>query len=907
MPTKTHRPDDKKEGRKSTGKDTTTPAMRQYHDIKQKAPDAILFFRMGDFYEMFYDDALTAARALELTLTSRQKDRGGSAIPMCGIPYHAADTYIARLIRKGFKVAVCDQLEDAKQAKGIVRRDIVRVVTPSTYLHDGYLEATEPSYLMSVVRAKDAVGAALADLSTGDFAALELSGSESMQELEQLVSTYRPREILKPEATPLWETSPTVTSKTPGPTIDGGGAGVGSEGPLVTERESWHFDYERSRSRLLTQFGTVSLEGFGLEGRVLAVSAAGAALEYLEETQRGEIAHIVSIRFLEEADHLILDPVTQRNLELTRSLSEGGRQGSLLAILDRTGTSMGARLLKSWLLRPLVDAGRIASRLDAVEELAFDTVYRGKTREAMKSIQDLERLLSRVTLGSASPRDFAAIASSLTRVPLLRGLLTGARAELLETLFEEMDPLEDVRDDIERSLVSEPPATLKEGGVIRASVSHELDELRKLRTHGKETLVGIELRERERTGISNLRVRFNKVFGYYIEVTKSKLDAVPADYVRKQTLVGSERFITQELKEYEDKILNAEERILALENELFDALRDRVRAEAGRLRSTAEALAKLDVLASLAEVATTSNYTKPLLHEGYELELEEARHPVIEALSHEPFVPNDVRLDEDRQLMILTGPNMGGKSTFLRQTALSVLLAQMGSFVPAKSAKLPIIDRIFTRVGASDNLFRGRSTFMVEMQETAHILHHATARSLVLLDEIGRGTATFDGLSIAWSVAEHLASNARLRSKTIFATHYHELTDLACEVAGVVNCHVSAREWHDDIVFLRKVIDGGSDRSYGIQVARLAGLPPEVIRRAREILIQLEKSEFDIEGHPRITGPTDSSGESHKERQLSLFANAEARVIAEIRRLDPDTVSPLEALSLLAELKKSLE
>ncbi len=875
-------------------REKTSPAMRQYQDIKRQAPDSILFFRMGDFYEMFYDDALTAARALELTLTSRQKDPAGSAIPMCGIPYHAADTYIGRLIRNGFKVAVCDQVEDAKHAKGIVRREIVRVVTPATYLHQGYLEAKEPSYLMALSPAKDLVGAALVDLSTGDFVAFELHRADGDQKLAELLSTYNPCEILYPEGTSFDEGILAAL----GPEI---------QRPVVSPRDSFRFEVEAARSLLLRQFGTISLESYGLEGKPLATAAAGAALHYLEDTQKGELSHISGVRYLEEADYLVLDPVTQRNLELTRSLTAGGREGTLIAVLDRTATAMGARTLKSWLQRPLLDLERITERLDSVEELAFDAISRGKTREHLTGVQDLERLLSRIALQSAGPRDFAGLAASLAKVPVLSGLTADARASLLGRLHQDLDPVQEARDDIGATLVSEPPPKLKDGGAIREGVSAELDELRRLRTHGKATLTQIEHRERERTGIGSLKVRFNKIFGYYIEVTKSKLDSVPEDYLRKQTLVGSERFITPELKEYEEKILNAEERIQELERSLFDALNDRVRAQASRVRKTAQAVASLDVLASLAEVATTSNFTKPRLHHGYEMEIQDARHPVIEATSHEAFVPNDLELNEQRHLVILTGPNMGGKSTYLRQTALIVVMAQIGSFVPAAQAKLPIVDRIFTRVGASDNLFRGRSTFMVEMQETAHILHHATRASLILLDEIGRGTATYDGLSLAWSVAEHIATEPRLRSKTIFATHYHELTDLAGELPGIVNCHVSAREWQDDVVFLRKVLEGGSDRSYGIQVARLAGLPPSLIRRAREILVNLEKTEFDIEGRPRVGHGGESTEAEQVGRQLPLFGDATERVIAELRRVAPDEMTPLEALQLLTELKKRLE
>ena len=873
-------------------KSTTTPAMRQFHEAKRQVGDAIVFFRMGDFYEMFYDDALTASRALELTLTSRQKDASGGAIPMCGIPYHAADTYIGRLIRRGFKVAVCEQVEDPRQAKGLVRREVVRIVTPSTYLHQGYLDDKEASYLMAVAPGTEGVGTSLVDLSTGDFFTSEHSGEGRWQKLKDTLATYRPREIVFPEDS-------IVSSE-----ILNGVSG--EERPVETPREPWRFEYEAARDLLLRQFGTVSLDGFGCEGRRLAVAAAGAALQYLQETQHAGLTHISSLRYREEGEHLILDPVTLRNLELTSSLSEGGRQGTLLSILDKTQNSMGARMLKQWLLRPLVDMEAIGGRLDAVEQLAFDTITRTKLAGALKPLVDIERVLARITLGNASPRDFVGLGQSLVVIPRLLSLLAELHAPLLKKVTEGMDPLEDVRSDIEATLVSEPPATIRDGGVIRKGVLAELDELQRLRSEGKQTLAHIEERERERTGIGSLKVRFNKVFGYYIEVTKSKLGAVPDDYIRKQTLVGAERYITPELKEYEEKIMTAEERISVMEAELFEALRGRVVDQAARIRQTAQAIATIDVLGALAEVAASSQYTKPRFHDGFDLQVRQARHPVIEATLGEPFVPNDVDFDPDNHLIVLTGPNMGGKSTYLRQTALVVIMAQMGSFVPALEAKLPIVDRIFTRVGASDNLFRGRSTFMVEMQETAHILHHATTSSLVLLDEIGRGTATFDGLSLAWAVTEYIASNKNLRCKTIFATHYHELTDLAAELPGVTNYHVSAREWKDDIVFLRKVVPGGSDRSYGIQVARLAGLPPSLITRAQEILTNLEKSEFDLEGRPRLSAGAGAPPAS-SERQLALFAEVEDRVASELRKLDLDKMTPLEALQILTDLKKRLD
>jgi DNA mismatch repair protein MutS len=621
-------------------KTTTTPAMRQFHEMKRQVGDAILFFRMGDFYEMFYDDALTASRALELTLTSRQKDASGGGIPMCGVPHHAAETYIGRLIRQGFKVAVCEQVEDPRQAKGVVRREVVRIVTPSTYLHQAYLEEKEPSYLMAVAPGADGIGASLVDLSTGDFSTSEHSGKGAWEKLKDTLATYRPREIVFPED------SAVPSELLNGVSGEAGQAGqAGQERPVETPREPWRFDYESARDLLLHQFGTVSLDGFGCEGRRLAVAAAGAALQYLQETQHGGLSHISSLRYREESDRLILDPVTQRNLELTRSLSEGGRQGTLLSVLDKTQNPMGARLMKQWLLRPLVETEAIARRLDGVEELAFDTVTRTKLAGAIKPLVDLERVLSRITLGSAGPRDFVGLGQSLAVVPRLSSLLIDLHAPLLKELREGMDPLEDVRSDIEATVVSDPPAAIREGGVIREGVSPELDELRRLRTEGKQTLAHIEERERQRTGIGSLKVRFNKVFGYYIEVTKSKLDAVPDDYIRKQTLVGAERYITPELKEYEEKITTAEERISIIEAELFEALRERVAGQAARIRQTAQAIASVDVLGSLGEVAASSQYTKPRFHDGFEMQVKQARHPVIEASLGEPFVPNDLELD----------------------------------------------------------------------------------------------------------------------------------------------------------------------------------------------------------------------------------------------------------------------
>jgi DNA mismatch repair protein MutS len=867
-----------------------TPAMRQYFDAKRQYRDAILFFRMGDFYEMFYEDALTAARALELTLTSRSKDSSGGAIPMCGVPHHAADGYIAKLVRKGFRVAICEQMEDPKKAKGVVRRAVVRVVSPGTLTDAGYLDARETSFLMSIVPAESSgFGVALLDVSTGEFTAAEIVGNESRQALSDELTVLRPREVLLPadceEVASLIE-----ALRLPA---------------RVTRLDEWTFQRDSARRTLLEQLQTQSLQGFGLEDHAAAVSAAGGLVHYLRDTQKGDLAHVRSISYRAGADYLHVDPTTLRNLEIVEA-SDGGRSGSLLHVIDRTVTSMGGRLLRSWLLRPLLSLERIHDRLDAVEEFAFRSTERAKARNQFKSVQDIERLVGRAALGIAGPRDLVSLRQSIAVVPRLRLLLEDLQAPLVRSLAAELDDLADVRTLLDDTLVDEPPALARDGGAIRDGVDRELDDLRSISRSGKQHIAQMEEAERSRTGITSLKIRYNRVFGYYIEISKSNLPNVPADYHRKQTIAGGERFITPALKEYEEKVLGADERILEREIELFERLRTRIAAEAPRIQDTARGLAALDVLAALADTAAAHNYIKPLVHGGDELVAAEARHPVVERHVPDAFVPNDVTLDSARhQLIILTGPNMGGKSTYLRQTALLCLLAQTGSFVPARSAKLPIVDRLFARVGASDNIARGQSTFMVEMQETANILHSATSRSLVILDEIGRGTATFDGLSLAWAVAEYLASNARARPKTIFATHYHELTDLVDALPNVANFHVVVREWKDDIVFLRKVVAGRSDRSYGIQVARLAGLPRPVVSRAREILNGLERDELSRGGRPSLSG----SGADGR-TQLGLFQAppvGEDPLHARLRELDIDNLTPLQALSILAELKREVE
>ena len=867
-----------------------TPAMRQYFDAKRQHRDAIVFFRMGDFYEMFYEDALTAARALELTLTSRSKDSTGGAIPMCGIPFHAADGYIARLVRKGFRVAVCEQMEDPKKAKGIVRREVVRVVSPGTLTDAGYLDAREPAFLVGIAPvAGGGYGVALLDLSTGEFTATEYLGTAARQTLADELVVLRPREILAPaqfaDADAL--------------------SGELRLGALVTHTDDWAFEFESARRALIEQLRTHSLHGYGLDDHPAATCAAGALVHYLRETQKVDLSHIREIAFRTGADCLIVDPTTLRNLEVVES-SQGGRAGSLLHEIDRSITPMGGRLLRAWLLRPLLSLERIQDRLDAVEEFAFRATERVKVRDTLKSIHDMERLVARASLGTAGPRDLASLKQSIATIPRVRMLLAELQAPLVRSLLAEMDDLADIRDALDRSIIDEPPALARDGGMIRDGIDPELDELRTISRSGKQRIAEMEDAERARTGITNLKIRYNRVFGYYIEISKSNLGSVPPDYHRKQTIAGGERFITPALKEYEEKVVGADERIISREVELFEALRLRVAGEAPRVQDTARGIAALDVLAALAETAAVCNYTKPLMHGGDELVASDVRHPVVERYAPEAFVPNDVMLDGDtHQLVILTGPNMGGKSTYLRQTALLCLMAQAGSFVAARAAKLPVVDRLFARVGASDNIARGQSTFMVEMQETANILHCASSRSLVILDEIGRGTATFDGLSLAWAVAEYLASNPKARPKTIFATHYHELTDLADALPSVANFHVVVREWKDDIVFLRKVVPGRSDRSYGIQVARLAGLPPGVVSRAREILNGLERDELSRGGRPSLSGDA-----ARNQQQLGLFQAPPAGddpVHKRLRDLDVNQLTPMQALGILAELKQETE
>jgi DNA mismatch repair protein MutS len=895
----------------------STPLMRQYAAVKKEHPTALLFFRLGDFYELFFDDAILAAKELQITLTSRNKEKG-IAVPMCGVPYHAAEGYIGKLIRKGFKVAICEQMEDPRQAKKLVRREVTRVVTPGTAA-DSSLGSDENNFLAALAQVGDRVGFAALDVSTGEFRATEFSGEGALRRVQEELEQLRPKELLYGSAAPLFERAGAPLAEQPSFVPQDGRGRLSphilssrAAGAACTETplDDWIFAPDHAIPLLENHFGVLSLEGFGLAGRSAAAAAAGAILYYVRSTQRGSLDHVDRIGWYERQSCLVLDVVTVRNLELIEPLFAGTDAGvTLFRSIDSAVTPMGKRLLRAWLLRPSLDLAEIRGRLDAVEAGVREVVAREELRQALDGVLDLERLLSRVTLETANPRDVLALAASLRKIPSVRAALARLNTERLGILHASLDELGDARERIDKTIVPEPPLSFADGGVIATGLDRDLDQLRELSRNSKQVLAQIEQRERGRTGISSLKVKFNSIFGYYIEVSKPNLHLVPQDYERKQTLVGAERFTTPELKEYEGKILDAQEKSIEIERRLFTELRTAIAAEAKRIRQTALALAEVDVLASLAHMAALRNYCRPIFAESAEaseLEIIEGRHPVIEqqAVSggSDRFVPNDLYLNgTTHNIMLLTGPNMGGKSTYLRQTALIVILAQMGSFVPARSARLSVVDRVFTRIGASDNLARGRSTFMVEMTETAAILHTATARSLILLDEVGRGTSTYDGLAIAWAAVEYL--HARVRAKTLFATHYFELTELAEQLSAVKNYHVSVKETGGGIVFLRRVETGAADRSYGIEVAKLAGLPNEVILRAREVLAEHEFAEQQATAH---LSPGVLPGTTPPSTQLTIFTPLSQPVLEKLREVNLDRLTPLDALNLLAELKKEI-
>lgn len=891
-----------------------TPMYRQYLEIKKQYPGTLLFFRLGDFYELFNEDAVIGSRELEITLTARQKD-SRNPIPMCGVPHHAAATYIARLIKKGYRVAICEQTEEAGKGTKLVKREVVRVITPGTAIDPQLLEAKESAYLASVCGVGETFGLAFLELSTGEFLAMEFQGENAWAKTCADIENFAPRELLFPESLrKLVESSfgniHVNTLSDASGNISLFPSNSNKFSTSLTVLDDWLFNSEDAEAALKNQLQVRELTPFGIFGKNQAIRAAGACLHYARQTQKTAAEHISEISFLEENDFMILDAVTLRNLEIVESKGDNNKK-TLFGVIDETVTSMGARLLRSWLLRPSIKRSEIQTRLSAVAELC-DSILRNKIRYLLKEIADLERLVGRLNLGTASPRDLLALQRSLERIPDINTTLSDAQSLLLQVLSENIFELPEIRDLISRSINDEPPVNFADGNVIREGYNEELDELRKISQSAKQTIAAFEEKERQRTGILNLKIKFNNVFGYFIEISKGNLSRVPQDYERRQTLTNAERFTTPQLKEWEEKVLGAEEKIIRLETEIFQQIRSRVRGETHKLQSTARALAALDALCSLAETAAKRNYVCPTLHDGDEIEIKAGRHPVVEAFLAENFIPNDLYMNNSTdRLLIITGPNMGGKSTLLRQVALIQILAQIGSFVPAASAKLPVIDRIWTRVGASDDLSSGRSTFMVEMTETAAILHNATPRSLILLDEIGRGTSTFDGLSIAWAVAEFLHNSPEHSAKTLFATHYHELTELAENLPGAKNYQVLASEKDGEVVFLHKLQKGKASKSYGIAVAKLAGLPPKVIERAKSVLEKLEKYELAIfrDANKENIGLEKATQHavSHKiATQVSLFAVSNENVINEIRELRLHEIDDSEAKRILTELQQKV-
>jgi DNA mismatch repair protein MutS len=984
--------------------------LRQYQELKQQYPGTLLFFRLGDFYELFFDDAVIGSRELQITLTARHKERG-DPVPMCGVPHHSAANYIARLVRKGYRVAICEQTEDASKTKKLVRREVVRIVTPGTPIDPQLLDAREAVFLAAVCSSGETIGAAFLDISTGEFRATQETGTNAWEKIRADLESYAPRELLFPtslaplikaglsgkaQTAPLPLVEVTQTERGPQPGVPSSAALLGwqtgspagvldslrdepeaaglsdSESSQTnslrynaphdsqnnnfidaafTPLEDWLWQKKDCAELLLNHFGTRSLDGYGIARKDEAVRAAGACLRYAQETQRASADHITGLTYFEPQDHLVLDNVTVRNLELVESL--GGASGrTLLSVIDETVTGMGARLLRSWLLRPCVKRGEVEARLAAVQDLFASQIARDKLRSLLKEVSDLERLIGRISFGSATPRDLNAILRSLYQVPAIRENLAAMQSSLLQILSESSDEVPEICALLVKAISDDPPAKISDGDTIRAGYSEELDELRSISRNAKQIIATLEATERTRSGISNLRIKFNNVFGYFIEVSKGNAARVPAEYERRQTLTNAERFTTPELRDWEKKVLGAEDRIIEVENALFADVCRQVAAETKRIQATARALAALDALSSLAETAARRRYVRPMMHDGDEIEIVQGRHPVIEVFNEDPFVPNSVYLNNSTdRLLIITGPNMGGKSTVLRQTAIVCILAQMGSFVPAEKARLPLLDRVWTRVGASDDLTRGRSTFMVEMTETAAILHSSTPRSLVLLDEIGRGTATFDGLSIAWAVAEYLHDSPEHAAKTLFATHYHELTELAERLPGAQNYQITAAEREGEVVFLHRLERGRASKSYGIQVARLAGLPPAVLANAREVLARLERYELDVfaeedaiiaqaavrtaeahaaaQGQSGVSASPNSANESATRRgsvsggdaleaaarragrrkavaQASLFDLANQKVVEEIRNVDPEKLSPEEAKELLRRLRQQM-
>lgn len=875
-----------------------TPMMQQYMAIKEQYKDCILFYRLGDFYEMFYDDALTASRELEITLTGKNCGQEERA-PMCGVPYHAVDVYLNKLVAKGYKVAICEQAEDPKQAKGIVKREVIRIVTPGTNLSQQALDEGRNNYLMCLVYDNNQFGLAITDISTGDFYTTEVA---TLKELYDEIHRFSPSEIICNDSFYM-----------SGASLDDFKDRLHVS---VSTLDTWYMDEAVSVQKIKEHFKVASLDGLGLTDFPSGTLAVGALLLYLYETQKNTLDNLTKITPYRSGGYMIIDSATNRNLELIETLREKQKKGSLLWVLDKTKTAMGARLMRNWIEQPLIEKKKITARQDAVEELYNDMITREEIREYLNAVYDLERLVTRISYRTANPRDLIAFKTSLGMIPPVKQLLSQAKSAELKEIDERMDCLEDIYDLIEKSIQDEPPIMIREGGMIKEGYNEDVDKFRLSRTEGKTWLAELEAREKEKTGIKNLRVRYNKVFGYYLEVTNSYKELVPEDWTRKQTLANAERYITPELKDLEDMILGAEDKLAALEYDLYCEVRDSIGEQVVRIQETAKAIAHLDVLASLACVAQSNDYVRPSINTKGVIDIQGGRHPVVEKMNNnQMFIDNDTYLDnKNHRISIITGPNMAGKSTYMRQSALIVLMAQIGSFVPAKSANIGIVDRIFTRVGASDDLASGQSTFMVEMTEVANILRNATSRSLLILDEIGRGTSTFDGLSIAWAVVEHISNPKLLGAKTLFATHYHELTELEGKLDSVNNYCIAVREQGDDIIFLRKIIRGGADKSYGIQVARLAGVPDSVIDRAKEIASWLEETDVTDKAKNLQVRTSAKKKEVVREavpaeKQMSLFDiyPADHPVLKELAGLDVSNMTPIQALNTLYELQKRLK
>jgi DNA mismatch repair protein MutS len=867
----------------------TTPLMEQYLAIKAKHKNAILFYRMGDFYEMFYDDAKVASEVLGITLTSRAHGKSAK-VPLAGFPYHALDNYLTKMIRAGYRVAICEQVEDPKKAKTIVKRDVVEIVTPGTTFSDELLESKRNNYLVAIFVKNDVCAVAGADATTGEFFVSEFS----KENLREQVLSLHPAEII------VCETQQNFVSQKIESDLNS----------FITTRDDWIFSRDYGYEVLIEHFQTASLKGFGCEDLDAGIAAAGAVLNYLKENQKNGLQHFTQLKRRYDSDFMTIDPTTQRNLELIEPLSRRDNRGVLLAVLDFTRTAMGGRRLVNWLLNPLNQVPEINRRLDAVDEFLNNEISKRELREILGKIGDLERLLSKITTGRANARDLISLKSALTQVPKIKLELKERESKYAVHIRKKLFELNNLVDEIEKAIVENPPLAVSEGGLIRRGYNADLDHLREISFSGKDWIAQLQKTERERTTIPSLKVNFNKVFGYYIEITKSHLAKVPDDYIRKQTLVNAERFITPELKEYEEQVLNAEEKIVELEYRLFDEVRQLVSKEVKAIQDNASLIGELDCLLNFAQIALDNNYARPIIGTSDEVIIKDSRHPVVEKLlpPGETFVPNDIYLNNKTdQILIITGPNMAGKSTYLRQVGLVVLMAQIGGFVPAKSAEIGLVDKIFTRVGASDNLAGGESTFLMEMNETANILNNTTPKSLILLDEIGRGTSTFDGLSIAWAVAEYLHNQLNVAAKTLFATHYHELTELALMLPRVKNYNVAVKEWGDKVIFLRKIVEGGCDHSYGIQVAQLAGLPAKVIKRAKEVLTNLEADELTANDMPRLARPLNGHQIDEKTDQLDFFQKQEQQLRDKLINMDVNELTPIEALNKFFEMKKFIE